>query len=103
MATSSPYSVEGNGRPGIVVKYEPVGDWDAWRHWHVHTWADGFGTWHARFVDADGDGARRLAHIARLAIGYELDQRGAALSALPRVARRYSRFDLPGTAHYAER
>jgi len=107
----SMYSVAGNDRPGVVVTFTPNGPATLARdrrHWHVNTWADGFGRWHAEFTEGDRDApAARLAHVARLAIAHELDQRAPrdAGPMLPhvRVVRMYRRTDLPGHVHYAER
>lgn len=68
---------------------------------YVTTWADGFGSWHARFSTTDS--TRRDAHVARVAIGYELACReGASAANGLHVRRRYSRTELPGAVHYAE-
>lgn len=67
----------------------------------VRTWADGYGAWHARFSTTDN--ARVDAHVAKLAISFELASReGASAANYLRVAPRYSRTDLPGVRHYVE-
>lgn len=42
----------------------------------VHTWADGFGTWHARVPEKDADGPDAASVVAWFAILTELEERG---------------------------
>lgn len=67
----------------------------------VRTWADWLGTWHARFSTTDN--ARVDAHVAKLAISFEITLRdGASAANYLRVAPCYSGTGLPGVRHYVE-
>ena len=81
------------GRIIVTVKGESV---------PVHTWADGFGRWHAEFQASEN--IRRDVTIAREAIAFEIACReGASAANHLSVVRMYRRADLPYHRHYAER
>lgn len=62
----------------------------------IHTWADGYGLWHAS-VPMTPDAAK----VAKRAIVAELRQRDAHVSAA-RVKIRLEHHTLHGTVHYVE-